>query len=71
MDPDGVRHQNAPATFCSVCGAQNVATTAVRLASFAATGSDSAVRLDWETASELDNLGFHLYRGVSGGRALG
>ena len=58
-------NQNVPATFCSVCGAQNVATTAVRLASFSATGSDSAVRLDWETASELDNLGFHLYRGLS------
>ncbi len=58
-------NQNAPATFCSVCGAQDVATTAVGLASFTARGFESAVLLEWETASELDNLGFHLYRGVS------
>ena len=39
--------------------------TAVRLASFMARGFDSAVFVEWETASELDNLGFHLYRGLS------
>ena len=39
--------------------------TAVRLASFRARGFDSAVFVEWETASELDNLGFHLYRGLS------
>ena len=42
-----------------------VATTAVALASFAATGYDGAVLLEWRTASELDNLGFHLYRSIS------
>jgi len=40
-------------------------TTAVELLSFAATGFDSGVRLWWQTASELDNLGFHLYRSLS------
>ena len=38
-------------------------TTEVSLASFAAIGGDSAVELTWRTASELDNLGFHVYRG--------
>jgi hypothetical protein len=46
-------------------GADEFAATAVRLASFTARGFDSAVSVEWETASELDNLGFHLYRGVS------
>jgi hypothetical protein len=40
-------------------------TTEVRLSSFAARAEDSAVQLEWETASELNNLGFHLYRSVS------
>ena len=58
-------NQNAPATFCSLCGAQNVASTAVGLASFTARGFDSSVLVEWETGSELDNLGFHLYRGLT------
>ncbi len=41
------------------------ATTAVELVSFEALGIDGAVSLNWETASELDNLGFHLYRSLS------
>ncbi len=40
-------------------------TTEVDLVSFEATGVDSAVELRWQTASELRNLGFHLYRGDS------
>ena len=37
--------------------------TAVTLASFTATATDhGAVLLTWETASELELLGFHLYR---------
>ncbi len=39
-----------------------LATTEVALVSFEARGVDSAVALTWETASELSNLGFHLYR---------
>ena len=42
-----------------------VATTAVKLVSFEALGAHGAVELRWETASELDNLGFHLYRAVT------
>ncbi len=41
------------------------AVTAVTLTSFEARGWDSQVELSWETASELDNLGFHLYRALS------
>ena len=37
----------------------------MELLSFSAAGADSAVELSWVTASELDNLGFHLYRSLS------
>lgn len=38
------------------------APTAVELASFRAEPQGRTVLVSWETASELDNLGFHLYR---------
>jgi len=41
------------------------ATTAVELMAFEATPADQAVDLQWQTASELDNLGFHLYRSTT------
>ena len=41
------------------------ATTAVKLVSFTAQGLDAAVELRWETGSETNNLGFHLYRSQS------
>jgi len=39
--------------------------TAVRLLSFGAEPANGAVDLAWRTGSELDNLGFHVYRGLS------
>jgi hypothetical protein len=42
------------------------ATTAVKLQAFSARPFSGAVRVEWETASELENLGFHVYRGLSG-----
>ena len=42
-------------------------TTAVKLMSFAAVSGDGSVVLEWRTASELDNLGFYLFRGLSEG----
>lgn len=39
--------------------------TEVELSSFTAGAEDCAVMLDWETASELSNLGFHLYRSTT------
>ncbi len=40
-------------------------TTAVELVAFQAQSLDKAVSLFWETGSELDNLGFHLYRSTA------
>src|SRR6185295_5779599 len=40
--------------------------TAVKLLAFTAAGEPGAVALAWETASELDNLGFHVYRAETG-----
>jgi hypothetical protein len=39
--------------------------TPIELLSFTATGEAGAVRLDWETATEADNAGFHLWRADS------
>jgi hypothetical protein len=49
-----------PSAGISVAG-----TTAVRLASFDALPGDGSVTLEWRTGSELDNLGFHVWRGPS------
>jgi hypothetical protein len=65
MDIDG---QKRPAGAAWDRGADEFgATTAVTLQSFEARGEDGAVQLSWETASELDNLGFNLYRSSSEG----
>jgi len=40
-------------------------TTEVRLQSFTPVAGDGSVLLEWRTASELHNLGFHLYRGLA------
>jgi hypothetical protein len=54
------------ADFLLVCyNSDGSVPTAVELTSFEAAPSDSAVELTWRTATELDNLGFHLYRGLS------
>jgi hypothetical protein len=39
--------------------------TAVDLLSFTATGEKKAIVLNWETATELDNVGFNLYRATA------
>ncbi|MGD9238080.1 MAG: hypothetical protein PVF09_15460, partial [Desulfobacterales bacterium] len=41
--------------------------TAVDLLSFSAKGDGQAVKVEWETAAEYDNLGFHLYRAAAPG----
>ena len=47
------------------------AAAAVELVSFTAVGLDGAVELRWETGSEMDNLGFHLYRSLVRGWSVG
>jgi len=37
----------------------------VTLASFTATGGDGQILIEWETASEIDNVGFNLWRSTS------
>ncbi len=44
----------------------NVA-TAVDLISFTAQGDGNAIKVEWETGAEFDNIGFHLYRANSPG----
>jgi hypothetical protein len=44
-----------------------IQTTAVTLGSFEAQGTNEGVELQWSTATELDNLGFHLYRATTPG----
>jgi len=49
--------------FSNFTGGNNP--TAVTLASFEAIGQDDAILITWETASELNNVGFNLYRSES------
>jgi hypothetical protein len=42
-----------------------ISPTAVDLLWFTATGGEEAITLGWETATELENLGFNLYRAES------
>jgi hypothetical protein len=48
-------------------GSDGFAPTAVTLASFTATPTGRALLVEWETATEIDNLGFNLYRSDSPG----
>jgi hypothetical protein len=48
---------------CLTCISQ--LTTAVELMSFEAAARDGAAELSWQTGSELNNLGFHVYRSLA------
>ncbi|MFN2168894.1 MAG: hypothetical protein ACK2U9_21885, partial [Anaerolineae bacterium] len=53
-------------TAFSSWGADDASPTAIDLASFAAQPLAGAVSLKWQTASEVNLIGFHLYRAVAG-----
>jgi hypothetical protein len=61
------KNQNDPASFLNVGIEQSAAATVVSLLSFTAQGDGNAVKVEWETASEFDNVGFHLYRAPAPG----
>jgi hypothetical protein len=48
--------------FYTVGGEEGTVPTAVDLVSFRATGQGASVLVEWETAQEISNLGFNLYR---------
>src|SRR5262249_17218220 len=54
------KNESSPGTFDTLG-----TPTAVTLVSLTAEGAERAVDLSWQTASELDNLGFHVYRSSS------
>ena len=56
------RNQNDPASFYELGGEESWVPTAVTLASFTAEAGTGQITLGWETAVEINNLGFHLYR---------
>ncbi len=50
---------------------KSAVTTDARLASITATGGIRSITVNWETISEVDNLGFNLYRSTtSDGRIM-
>jgi hypothetical protein len=61
-------NQSSPDTFITLGSEEGPGVpTAVKLTSFTATGAGNAVQVDWQTASEFNNIGFHLYRATSPG----
>jgi hypothetical protein len=55
-------NQIDPGVFYSVGVEEATASTAVSLLSFTAEGQSSSVLVEWETAQEIRNVGFNLYR---------
>ncbi len=65
LDQDQLQHMFTPTVgnFIKTLGNQeSPAPTAVELSSFTARGEGSAVHVQWQTKTEVDNLGFNLYR---------
>jgi hypothetical protein len=61
-------NNNEPLDTYDMYGQVNLAgATAVKLASFTATGKDESVKVSWTTEHELNNMGFNLYRSDSPG----
>jgi len=70
IDPIAIEswHIVIPATAGGIingCHSEESTPTAVTLVRFEALPENNQVHVEWETATELDNLGFNLYRGES------
>ncbi|HUT71646.1 MAG TPA: C25 family cysteine peptidase [Desulfatiglandales bacterium] len=67
-EPEGNGDQvNMGAYGNSIEASKSGAATAISLLSFTATGDGPSVLVAWETAQEIDNMGFYLYRATSRG----
>jgi hypothetical protein len=58
-------NQSNPSAFYSIGMDDLGPATAIDLVSFTANGEGSSVLVEWETAQELNHMGFHLYRARS------
>jgi CheY-like chemotaxis protein len=58
-------NQSNPAAFYTV--ENETAATAISLVSFTAKGDGNAVKVEWQTGAEVNNVGFHLYHATSPG----
>jgi hypothetical protein len=67
--PDEIKtsynNQSSPTTFLSVGAEGADPPTAISLVSFTAKGAGAAVQVNWQTAQEVANMGFNLYRADS------
>jgi hypothetical protein len=62
---NGTQGKDTFITWTTAMVDYDATTTAVTLTSFTAIGEEGSVVLEWETGSEIDNLGFNLYRATS------
>jgi hypothetical protein len=60
-------NQKTPSTFYQLGSEESGPPTAISLLFFTAKGAGNTVQVDWQTAREFDNVGFHLYRSTSPG----
>jgi hypothetical protein len=58
-------NQSSPSTFLSAGAEGAGGPTAISLVSFTAKGAGAAVQVNWQTAQEVANVGFNLYRADS------
>ncbi len=58
-------NQSSPVTFLSAGAEGAGGPTAISLVEFTATGAGNAVQVNWQTAQEVSNVGFNLYRADS------
>ena len=73
LQPDGFQVGSAPesngnGSTLTYAAWGSAAPTAVRMASMSARRTAEGVVIEWRTGYEIDNLGFHVYRGRNGER---